>query len=322
MATFNPPVTHGQTESTTGYSFRFMEQEIMFELAESIDPISAGLVLGVGDLAGSGSDTLRDVRFSNVGWDEQMQEMATETGPIPETGWDADYTSLTIGRYGLSKSDSYASKILARPQDLDPISQMGVLAARSALRTIRVITCEAASGFSSGVGTTGQVLTVDDWLELVALFKETVGWGGVTQKPIGLIAPEQGTNLRNSLRNEPAMASSAAEFLRTQSLTLGSAAQDLMGIDVVESSDVVTSSGDRVGGAYVPGALGLVVASTRSVQSAVPSMAFYIEQLGLIGEMSTNGNIASRRVDVNAWFGVTARSSTIFPQFKITSVNH
>jgi hypothetical protein len=87
------------------------------------------------------------------------------------------------------------------------------------------------------------------------------------------------------------------------------------------SFDVPTSAGDHVGCAYVPGAIAYCVASTAPVQVENPAATIYVPEYGIMIERKSDGNVATARFNVNAWVGVAKMSASLFPQFKLLSVN-
>jgi hypothetical protein len=323
MATIISPATHAQTESTLGQSYVFAAEGIREEITESTDILSAGLVQGVGDLAGSGSDTLYNVRFGAVGFAERMTAMSTETQAIPASGWTAGNDSISIGRYGLAKEESLQYAILSRPGMVD-MSLLSQKVAESWLSTLRYLVAVAGSTFSSGSGTTGVVWTVDDELDLIQQFHETEGFDPrVHGAPMTQRYPTQFTQLRDSLRNEPGMQQMSETLNRVLSMqsTVGGAF-DMFGFRNYASWDVPSSGGDKVGCAYVAGALAYCIASTASLQGRpdMPPGTVYVPEYGLLIIPRMNGNIATGAFDANAWMGVAKRSATLAPQFKITSL--
>lgn len=320
MATIAPPASHTQTESTVGFAYVFAAEQIRQEITEELNVLDAGLVMGMGDLAGSGSDTLRVVRFGGLGHAEQMTAMSGETDAIIATGYTINNDSISIGRYGLAKEQTYQDQSLQRAEAIG-LEEMVALAPGSWMATMRAAVCTAGSGFASGAGTTGAAWDFDEELELVALFHETEGFT-VGMRPVTIRHPEQFTDLRNAIRNEPGLQNSAE--LMQALLGLADADQggfNFLGFRNFSSHDVPTSGGDHVGCAYVPGAIAWVVASTLPIQVENPAKTTFVPEFGIVIERRSTGEIATARFAMNAWFGVARLSATLFPQFKITSVN-
>jgi hypothetical protein len=321
VATIISPASFAQTNPVVGYEYVIAAQQIQQEITEELNVLQSGLALLVGDLAGTGADTIRVTRFGGLGFAEQMVEMADETEAVVPTGFTLNSDSVTIGRFGLAKEQTYQDQVLGRAEAIG-LDDMIALAPQSWLATIRSLVAEAGATFSSGLGTSGADWTYDDELEMVAAFHETEGFN-VRMKPVTIRHPEQFTDLRNSIRNEPGLQASV-DF---QSKILGltdeqQGAFQFLGFRNFGSFDVPTSGGDHVGCAYVPGALAWAVASTMAITPENPAMTTWVPEFGIIIERKGTAEVATAKFVMNAWFGVAKLSSALFPQFKLSSVNN
>ena len=65
--TYTAPIDHATRESTDGFSYAFGANAIRLAIEDSLDPVVGGMVALVGDLAGTGSDTLRNLGIDGVG---------------------------------------------------------------------------------------------------------------------------------------------------------------------------------------------------------------------------------------------------------------
>lgn len=321
MATILPPSSFAQNQATVGHAYVFAGEKIRQEITERLNVLGLGLVMGVGDLAGSGSDVIRITRFGGIGFAEQMTAMADETQAIASSGHTIAHDTVTIGRYGLAKEQTYQDQILGRAEAIG-LDDMASRAPNSFLATLRNLVAAAGATFSSGVGTSGSAYTYDDELELVASFHETEGFDAA-MGVVSLRHPEQYTDLRNSIRNEPGLNNDSALQQRILGLGDGSdpASFDFLRIRNHSSHDVPTSGGDHVGCAYVPGAIAWVVASTMRVEPEDPSKTVYVPEFGLVIERKSTAEVATAKFVSNAWFGVDTLDASLFPQFTITSVN-
>lgn len=321
MATVVSPQTHAQLESTNGFAYVFAGAQIREELTERLDVLQMGLIRGEGDLVGSGSDTLRMTRFGAVGFAETMTAV-DETQAVPYTGSTINTDSVTIARYALGKEQSYQDQILQIPAQSLSLQDMIALVPASYLATLRSSVVTAGSTFSSSVSATGVAWSFDNELALIAAFHETEGFEA-GMMPVTIRHPEQFTDLRNAIRNEPSLQGNAdlmASLLGLGNKSPGGAA-DFLGFRNFASFDVPTSGGDHVGCAYVPGAIAYCVASTAPVQVENPAATIYVPEYGIMIERKSDGNVATARFNVNAWFGVAKMSASLFPQFKLLSVN-
>lgn len=321
MATIVAPANFAQQQATVGFSYVFAAEKIRQEIVEKLNVLQLGLVMGVGDLAGSGSDVIRITRYGGIGFAEQMTAMADETEAIAATGHTVNNDTVTIGRYGLAKEETYQNQILGRAEALG-LDDMAAKAPNSFLASLRSLVAVSGSTFASGVGVSGAAYTYDDELDLISSFHETEGF----EAEMGVVSirhSEQYTDYRASVRNEPGLQDDSALQRALQGLGQGSdpSSFDFLGIKNHSSTDVPTSAGDHVGCAYVPGAIAWVVASTMSVQPEDPSKTLWVPEFGLVIERKSTSEVATAKFVSNAWFGVNNLDATLFPQFTITSIN-
>lgn len=324
MATIVSPSSHAQRESIVGFPYVFAGNQIRMEITEELNVLGAGLMSLYGELTGSGSDTVRVTRVGGIGFHERFQAMVSETDAILPTGHTLNYDELTLGRYGLAKEQTYTDQILARAESIG-LAEMAAMVPMSYLATVRYNLATIGATFASGFGTTGVVWTFDDELNLIAGFHETEGFASAVQRNGGVVSvrhPKQYTQLRDSCRNEPSLQGSPAYTEGMLSLTSREGGTfDFLGIRNYASHDVPLSGGDYVGSAYVPGAIGMVTASTTPVMTENPGKTVYVPEFGIVIEFRSTGEIATARFAANAFVGFAKLSNTLFPQFKITSLN-
>lgn len=314
------PGSHAQTYPTLGHAYVFAAEAIRQKIVERLNVLQAGLAFGVGQLAGSGSDTVRLPYFGGVGFAEELQAMTGESDAIVPSGWDTGYDEVTLGRYGLAKEQTYQDQILQTAEAIG-LSDLEAMVPDSYLATVRSSLATVASTFASGAGAAAAAWTMDDELELVSLFHETEGFTA-SMRPVTMRHPEQFTDLRLSIRNEPAFQGDSALMQALLGLaTDDQGAFNFLGFRNFSSHAVPTSGGGHVGGAYIPGAIGLVTANTLPIEVENPAKTVFIPDLGIVIERKSTGEIATARFAANAWFGLAKASADVFPQFKITSIN-
>lgn len=316
MAAFSAPVQHADTESTLGYSAVYAA-EITMALEEMLDPASLGLITGVGDLAGTGSDTLNLTYLDGIGWGESFTALSTETEDIPLTGFTAVNDTVTIGRYGLAKSETYQYRILGRVPQTFLDSLVGLVPS-SLARTIHEQMTSKFTSVSGVAGTSGAAYTFDDELDLLALFNETEGFQGdaITQRH-----PEQWTDLYESMRNEPGYQTPEMMAMLFQLRGQGAASNFLGYSSAVSTNRVTQSGGDHIGCAYAPGAFVLARASTASLANENPGAEIVAPQLGLYIARTSTARNGQGRFDAQAWFGIAQRSVAVAPAFRVRSVD-
>ena len=323
MGTITAPITQAQTESNLGYAAVFAEQQASLAMAEMFDVWAAGLLRGVGDLAGSGSDTMDLTYVGGLGWSEAMTAMSSETQVVAATGFTDGVDQVTLGRYALAKEVTHTQQILARER-IATLEGLLSQVPGSLGKTIRQRLCVAGSGLSQSISATGAVWTLAKHFALANAANETEGASG------GLIAvmhPEQVSDLRDSV-----YAASAYRF-PTQDQPISDTAGEIglhrvqreagfvnnfLGISTYQSVDVQTSGGDHVGFAYQPGKFVFAVASTASIPDGSEIVAS-LPEFGVVIVKSHAPPVL--RFDASAHFGIAAVSDTVRAGWKLLSVN-
>ncbi len=318
MTTINSPATHAQLKGDLGFDYVFAEQAIRMEIAEKLDVLGLGMVQLWAELQGTGSDLARVTHMGGVGWQEAMVELAGETDPIVKTGFRTGFDTVAIARHGLAKSASYQSALLSREPAVR-LAALKNLLPESWLKTLRAKWAATGATFSGSVGVSGSAWSFDDELALVAFFHETEGFEGMAMTGRH---PEQYTDLRASIRNEPNF--QFPEITKEiQGLSPGGGSFDFLGLRNFASFDVENSGGDHQGFAYVPGAIGYAVVRTEGLLEEVedPDKAMIIADFGLVCEWKSDGETASAEFNANAWFGTGKADPTVAPQVRIISIN-
>jgi hypothetical protein len=319
MTTISPPATHGQLEGDVGYSFVHAEEGIRQEIHEMLNVLGLGLVTMYGDLAGSGSDTVRITRISGVGFQEAFTEMAAENDAITPTDFDTGTDSLTLARHGLAKEETQQAKILSRERGVT-LEALIEKVPSSWLKTMRSKMCTSGAGITAFTGAAGDAWSFDDELDMIAAFNNTEGFDA---NLVTMRHPEQYEDLRESIRDEPGY--QFPEVLNAlMGLRPGGGAFDFLGARNFASHDVGSSGGAHQGFAYVPGAIGWVVASTQPLQMdgfEDPARTLYVPEFGMVILLTSNGKQAQRRYDANSYFGVGRLSTTLFPQRRLVSID-
>lgn len=323
-ATVNPPISHAQTFGTLGHAYAFAQQEILMDLEDGLDVLGLGVIPLMGDLAGSGSDTLRVTDLGNVGFNLPMQALTGETAAVLPSNVALGYESLTIGMYGLAQSETYLRQVLARPADGVSLDRLKSMVPSSWLATLRQLVCTTGAGISSAVGAVSSTLSVDDHLDLATVYRTTMG----SRQPWAMIDGTQLDQLKRSYRNEPAFTNSAAEFAAVLGLQLdgGAVAQRFpnlggLGIDFAVTDDIVQSGGGRQGFSTTQGGIGYGIANTSPIKPANAVGAIYVPQFGLfIEELTARGNQTIREYRATAFLGSILGSTRVFPQRRILSI--
>lgn len=317
MAAIAPPALAGAVNTEVGFTHTFAQIAIQRRLEDALNVEAAGLVRLVGDAAGSGSDVIRVTNIGGIGYNLPMSALASETAAITPSPFDLGYSTVTIADYGLAFEESYKAQILGR----EPAAMLDALVStmpESYLRTLRDLTATVIAGFATTVGLAGSKLTIDDYLDLLAAYRENPGAG----MPVIMLHPKQVSDLIESARTETTLSLSVSEFGSLNGL---SGAQTIpnflgLGVDINMSTSITNTGADHIGGAYSAGGVGYAVGSTAGVRARGID-AIRIPQFGTIvtfpSSSSTNGK---ETAEARSFVGVAAGSSDVFVQRKVLSV--
>lgn len=321
MATINPPATHSATKGITGFDYVFAEQAIRERLTDRLDVLP---VLDLrGDLAGSGSDTIRITNVGSIGFAQRMQSLASENSrPTPES-YVLGYDSVTLGIKGLSHSATFLQTILSREQAAGgglSLDQLMEMVPKSFLATLRYDACVAGAAISGTVGSASYNASVDDVLSAIAYFSRSLG--ASEQPPVLMLDPEQQIHLQQSFRLEPAFQSSMADFAAAQGAAPGMQVRRNymgLGLDLMTSDDVQQSGGGYQGFGFQRGAIGWAKASVSPVRVTDPN-AMYLDDYGLlIFRLSDGEGNMTQQYAAMAFYGVALGSADVFPQIRFIS---
>ena len=301
MATISSPFINNDLEAQVGFGHVFAEQAILERLSDRLNVLP--IVELVGDAAGSGSDTIRVTNIGGLGYNTAgMTALGSETATITASTIDLGFSTVSIADYGLAYEESYKAAILARePQVL--IDSIVETIPDAWLCQMRKLVAAEVAAFSSSVGSASLTLSVDDYLDLIAVYREALG----SRLPAVMLHPVQLSQLVESFRSEPA-------FNESQTVTNAFG----LGANIHISDSVTTSGGGYNGGAFTPGGIGYAVASTGNLTTANPATSILVPEFGLVIE-DIQGNTGTRRVDARAFFGVAAGSSDVYTFRKVVS---
>jgi hypothetical protein len=325
-ATVNPPISHAQVFGTLGFDYVFAEQEIMLELQDRLDVMGLGVVGLRGDLAGSGSDTVRVTDYGDVGFSLPFTPLANETDTVAPSPIAIGYEEVTIGTFGLSHSETYKQQVLGREPAIS-LDRLKALVPDSWAATFRDRVALTGSGITTAVGAATTTLSVDDHLDLATAYKVNLG----NMRPFAMVDGTQMDQLARSYRNEPAFTNNAGEFAALLGLVTGTPDAGRitqlhanfagMGIDFAITDSIVQSGGARQGFAAPPGGLGWAVANTSPIRPANNNGAVYVPSIGLFIEELTEGSAQTKRqYRATSFFGVALGSERVFTLRRLISI--
>ena len=324
MTTIAPPINHAQTKGDFGFNYVFAARQALRRLEDLLDPVALGLASLEGDVAGTGSDTLRITNYGNIGIAKRMDALSGEDDAITPSSIVTGYSSITIGIYGLGYKTTWFGEMLARDKAIFLESIMDQMP-ESWVATVRYLLGQVCAGFGTAIGSASTELSVDDWIALQAAYRTNHGSlrMGV---PTAMLHSQQIEQLLKSFRNDPAFQNSTGDFARLMAIAQGGASAQVypnigeMGMNAVASDDITTSGGGYLGGAWSRGGVGWGRASTGSLQTGTMESTRLLPEAGLvltkIPGASANG---SNQAEARAHIGVAAGASEVFVQRQVVS---
>lgn len=317
-----PPSQHANEQAYHGFAYLFAAERIRLALQDRLDLMALGVVALVGDLQGSGSDELRITDYGNVGYSLPMTALAGETDTVTPSPVSIGYESVTLGQFGVGHSETYKHQLLSR----EPATQLEGLISMvpdSWLRTLRDQVTTVGATISGSVGATGTTLSVDDWLDLVTVYRTALG----SEMPTAMLDPVQFDQLMKSARNDPAYQNSVADFAGLLGLRIegGKVAQVIpsvlgLGINAALTDSIVQSGNAYQGFAFSPGGIGWARASTGPLKVANPQGAILVPEFGMVIEEDTSGSAQTKRqYRATSWFGVGLASTRTHTLSRILS---
>lgn len=313
-STLNSPFQHSDFEGTLGRAFEFAGPEVLQQLAEQWDPVVGGLLVRVGDVGGTGSDTLRRRWSGGYGGQLDMTTMATETQTISASPVTGGYDDLVVAQHGLAFEQSFFRAITQN--DGVTLDFLATTVVGSVFRKIMQLLCTQIATFSTNVADANANLDVDDWINLVANLEETEGFQG---EAVSLLHPKQWTHLKAALRTEAGYVFPAetTEFQRLR--RQGGFKREILGIPVYTSARVNLTGGDYYGGAWVPGHCGFGTGDTSRIPIPAGANAQYVSEYGVAMFRSDEENSSRSRLDAYMFGGVGTIDTSVAPAFLIRS---
>lgn len=323
MTTLSAPISFSESSSDLGYSYVFAEQKILTALRSRFALSGTGLASLRGDLAGTGSRTLRITDVGGAGFQVAMDALATETSAITPKAITSGYSTVTIGDYGIGHSETYVNQSLSRESGVS-LDRLISLVPNSWQKTMNQLITAAGAGIGgTAIGSTGSSLTIDNLIDLATVYEETDGAldNGL---PITVLAPQQITQAKASAAAHDAYKNSITEFSTVAGLSAINGDDDGnflgLGFRVLRSSDVEQASSAHQGFSITPGAMGWARANTAPIQTANPARTMYIPEFGLlIEELTSGGGTGQRIYNARSYIGVALASTRTHVQRKVVS---
>lgn len=304
MSTVSNPLSH--SVSSAGFSDASWRYTAVFEgvlrekLMDSVSIRTSGFVPLVGDVAGTGSLTIRQRYLDAIGWGLSMTAMAAENTAITASALTATVEDVAVARYGIGWNNTYTNQVVAAAGEvtMDVLAAYNVLSYEAAWMDALATAIQAAATDS---GTSGVDCSFDDVLDATYYFDLLEGMPGAL---LGLIHGQQKIDLKESMRNEQAF-----QFPEpTKELLSGAGGPGfwtvICGIAFYVSTRVAASGGNRHGCIMAPGAFIWAKGGTGSIVPANPANTVNLADQGIITEFTGTPGSATSTVYTNAFFGI------------------
>ena len=226
-----------------------LHNEVSLLLADRASLRNHPSIVNYGNIAGSGSETIRVPLLGVDGYD-LMASTTEATAPSSATALTYLAPEITVARFALQRaiSDLALMTNSGGGPSLDILVQDFAGAFEM---TVTSQICALFGSFSNSVGSATVDLSVDDFFAAVFQLEQS----NVTGKPVAVLAPVQVSDLQNSIRQE----GGALQYIPATQAMLEAKGQgyvgEFAGVDIFKSDKVATSTG-RQGGMFVRGAIG------------------------------------------------------------------
>jgi hypothetical protein len=311
MASVSSPITHAQLDGGAIQArYAFILGAIRRRLREMVTLRSMGAVRYAGDVGGTGSDTLRETFYDGIGWDASMASTA-ETGTTSLSSVTVEVEDIAVGRYSLGFSESYQSRILGRPGEIN-VDLLAQLIPNSWEATWMDLLATTLAAAAADYGTSGADMTFDDYLDAVFYYRTLDGFMPVVNgKPnlFAMLHGQQLVDLANSVKAEPNY--QFPEATDAQLAARGPGYQwDWLGACVHQSNRITSSGGNRHGGFFGGGAIGWINASLSQLRVENPQTALIVPELGLVTEFRGVPADAKMQMYSNTWIGMAIQDDS------------
>lgn len=295
-------------------------------LMDRLNPLELGLIQLKVDFTHSGTDTRRLPYADGMGYSKKFSALASEVAAITPSGTTAGYSSISLGLYGLGHSQTYSAGILGLPGSFMSLGRLIGEVPNSAVATLRYLAAVQGATFSTIIGSATDVLDADDLYALTAAIDSATGASDLGAPQV-TIHNNQFSQLRQSLRSEPAFVQDLAGFKEVAGVANGTAFKNFlgMGFDLYKTTDVQSSGGAYQGFAHNIGAMGWAKASPSViVQELIPAAAepMALDDYGLlITKTLSDLGTATGGYEARFWVGVAAAAASVSFQRRIRSTN-
>lgn len=281
---------------------QMISQEIKLLLVDTTNLRNTPFLEFVGSINGMGSDTIRVRKAGLDGYDAFTAFTGgTEANAVSDSALVDAHVDVVVKRQALAYSITDMASMTGMGSDVNPF-RIAESIARSYELLFADLTGATINGtFTTSKGTTGTVLTLDEWLEAIRALEQAASFKGAPGPYVAVLHPKQWGELQGDLRNESnnsfAYAPASFEALSAKGSNYKGS---FMGVEIYTSSHVETDGTDYQGAIFSPGAIGYATGMPSGLQGAAESM-----QMGeVLIEMDREADKALTRIVGHAYLGM------------------
>ena len=273
-------------------------REIRSLLTDMASLRNTGAVEFLGDVSGTGSDTMR-VRLAGLDGYDSFAATAAENTDVSNTSLTDASVDVAVVRAALRYDLGDLARLTGYGSDIDPF-RLAASMVGSFEQYFNAILADQFASVTNSVGSTGVDLTVANWFSAVG----TLEANSVPGPFYAVLFPQQLADLQSSLRSESGPAehiSASQELINAKGPGF---AGNFLGVDIYTSSDVdaVNAGADSSGCMWGAGAFGYATGSPAPAMGGTDEM----RPAGspIVVEITRDASSAITEIVGNAYCGV------------------
>ena len=273
-------------------------REIRSLLTDMASLRNTGAVEYLGDVSGSGSDTMR-VRLAGLDGYDSFSATAAENTDVSNTSLTDSSVDVAVVRAALRYDLGDLARLTGLGNDIDPFRLAASMVGSFEQYFNSILVAEFPS-VTNSVGSTGVDLTVANWFSAIG----TLEANSVMPAFYAVLYPQQLADLQSSLRSETGPAehiSASHELIEAKGQGF---AGNFLGVDIYTSSDVdsVNAGADSSGCMWGAGAFGYATGSPAPAMGGTDEL----RPAGspIVVEITRDASSAITEIVGNAYCGV------------------
>jgi hypothetical protein len=297
----------------------------MARLVNRFNPLTDGIVVPYGDLAGMKTATLGIPNWTGTGFGATMAAASSETSDTSLSSFTTGQDTIGVARQELAYGQSFDTLVLGGgrgPLDWPALAESMV---DSTIKRFRTLGDTAGATISGSVGSASRDNNYDDVIALSVAFRETSGFSLEFGAPKCVLHSEQMSGINAAIRAEPGLQMPEVHADRFAARDNAGFQGTLCGIDFYQNNSVVDSSSVWQGYAGQTGFLGIAVGNPAALSELPPAGAqhlYDVPALGLSVWIQVSPGTATVKVYAYALLGLALMSSTVRPSFRLIGINN